>query len=122
MNPSAFTTVTARVANIEFKDVGNGFWKMSLPHSQSWKDKSGEWQEKTFWYNCTVWQDYLKNKCAKIGPGDIVTVTGVMESNDHDGKVYTNLKLDSITIVVKADQIVKREKRAAQVDEEDLPF
>ena len=123
MRSTAKTIVTARVAKIEYREVGNGLWSMSLPDSQSWKNKdTGEWDEKTFWYNCSCWGDFLAKRCANIGKGDIVTVEGRMESRENDGKTYTNLNVDSITVVVKADQMVKREKPVSATDDDDLPF
>lgn len=53
----------------------------SLATSESWKDRNGEWQEKTQWHNIVVWNEgaakYVENNVKK---GDLIYLEGQIET------------------------------------------
>lgn len=61
----------------------------SLATSESWRDQSGEWQERTQWHEIVVWNEgtvkYVQNNVRK---GDMIYVEGQIETRkweDRDG-------------------------------------
>lgn len=53
----------------------------TLATSESWKDRNGEWQEKTQWHNIVIWNEgsvkYVENNVRK---GDMLFVEGQIET------------------------------------------
>ena len=70
----------------EQKQVGEKtLTKFSLATSTSYKDKSGQWQEKTQWHNITAWKQINALK------GDTYYIEGEIEYREHEGKYYTDI-------------------------------
>ena len=102
----------------------------SLATSESYKDKSGEWQSKTQWHNIKLWNasNFIKN----LQKGQQVYVEGSIEytsSEDSDGNVryYTDIKARSVRPVGGQQTGADKPRQAATVgaiDEptDDLPF
>ena len=104
----------------EWKEVGNGLCSFSVAVSDSWKDKDGEWQTATDWYNITIWGESGKYYVDKIKKGDNVLVIGRQKSREHDGKTYWSLtpEIGGLKIVPRKDA-----PKAAKVAEDtELPF
>ncbi|MHB8109425.1 MAG: single-stranded DNA-binding protein [Syntrophorhabdaceae bacterium] len=54
--------------------------------SESYKDRSDQWQEKTEWHTIKAWR-YLAEKAAeKLKKGSLVYVEGKIESREYEGK------------------------------------
>ena len=108
----------------KWKEVGEGLVTFSVATSERWKDKSGEWQEKTEWHNVAVFgknAGYLNDKIKK---GGIVLVKGSISSNKKDDRVYTSIKPDpfgGVKVVASAEDDGSQ-PAASVVDEDDLPF
>ena len=80
-------TLIGRIGQIEIKDTKSGdkLTNLSVATSDSYKDKSGEWQEKTQWHRCTLFKEFKADK------GDTVYLEGKVEYREHDGKYYTDI-------------------------------
>jgi len=111
----------------EVKEVGeNKVAKFSLATSESFKDKSGEWQEKTAWHTVTVWNksaEYAEKHCKK---GVEAAVEGKINYNSYtpDGgetKYFTEINASSVKFR-SAKTETKTEEIAATVDSDSLPF
>jgi len=68
-------TLIGRIGQIETKDTKSGdkLTNLSVATSDSYKDKSGEWQEKTQWHRCTLFKEFKADK------GDTVYLEGKVE-------------------------------------------
>jgi len=105
-------TLIGRIGQIEIKDTKSGdkLTNFSVATSDSYKDKSGEWQEKTQWHRCTLFKEFKADK------GDLVYLEGKVEYREHEGKYYTDVicsyarKLNS-----------KGEKQSEEQPENNLP-
>lgn len=68
-DPEVRSTQGGKVANL------------TLATSESWKDRNGEWQEKTQWHNVVIWNEgsvkYVENNVRK---GDMLFVEGMIET------------------------------------------
>lgn len=94
--------------------------KFSLATSESYKDKNGEWQQKTQWHNVTAWSEVKAEK------GDTLYVEGKIEYREHEGKYYTDI-IASYTRKMNTGQKVESVKaeivqNTSAPDSEDLPF
>ena len=93
----AKTTIVGTLSrDPEWKEVGTGLCKLSLPVTESWKDKGGEWQEETTWYDVDVWGESGKWVMDRgIKKGDLIRVEGKMSQRKRDdGNVFWSLKPD----------------------------
>lgn len=57
---------------------GKGVINFTVAHSEKWKDKSGNPQEKTMWVECSKWGDNL-SVAQYLKKGTMVYVDGVPE-------------------------------------------
>jgi single-strand DNA-binding protein len=80
-------TLIGRIGQIDIKDTkaGEKLTNFSVATSDSYKDKSGEWQEKTQWHRCTLFKEFKGEK------GDMVYIEGKVEYREHEGKYYTDI-------------------------------
>lgn len=113
-------------AETKILNNNNTVTSFSVAVKKSYKDKSGEWNDKTSWINVAKWNasDYLK---AQLIKGQHVTVHGelVQESWESNGK--TNYKT-----YVNAEKISTHKKvegsgsdsytESSTEENEDLPF
>ena len=65
----------------EIKTIGTDrqVVNVSVATSKSWKDKSGEWQERTEWHRVVAW-DFAATALAKFKKGDSVYIQGMKET------------------------------------------
>jgi single-strand DNA-binding protein len=80
-------TLIGRIGNIDVKDTkgGDKLTNLSLATSESYKDKNGEWQEKTEWHRCTIFKEFKADK------GDLCYLEGKITYRENDGKYYTDI-------------------------------
>jgi single-strand DNA-binding protein len=80
-------TLIGRIGQIDVKDTKSGdkLTNLSVATSESYKDKNGEWQEKTQWHRCTIFKEFKADK------GDLCYLEGKVEYREHDGKYYTDI-------------------------------
>lgn len=94
----------------------------SLATSESYKDKDGEWQNKTEWHNIVAWRstaDYAANNLKK---GMRIYVEGKIRTRsweDNNGRTCytTEIVADALKSLEK-----KAEAQQAQEENNDLPF
>lgn len=77
-------------AELKYTPNGTALANMNLATNQSWKDKDGNWKEKTDWHRLVVW-----NKLAEVAgeyckKGDQVFVAGRLETRvwEKDGQKH----------------------------------
>jgi single-strand DNA-binding protein len=64
-------------------DNGSEVCQFSLATSKSWKDKAGEWQEKTTWHNIVVWGNQVQ-RAAKLQKGDTLYLEGEIDNRSYE--------------------------------------
>lgn len=72
----------------ELKTVGSDktLARFSLATSESYKDKSGQWQNETYWHNITAWGQ-LANVISKVASkGDEIAVEGKIVNKSYQDK------------------------------------
>jgi len=75
----------------------------SLATTENYKDKSGEWVDKTVWHNCKMF-----NKVYKFEVGDLVLVQGKISTNEYTNKDGQSVKAQEII----ANQLRKLTKKS----------
>lgn len=75
----------------EVRSAGNAkVAALNVATSESWKDKQGQWQDKTEWHTVSVWIEPLMNMIEERGKkGAMVLVEGKLETRkwvDKEGK------------------------------------
>ena len=109
---------------------GNKVAQVSVAVSERWKDKSGDWQEETSWWQLKGW-GYDADKIAKWKKGDEVLLSNVKatveewEDNDGNKRVTPTLTMQRGSAIWKLWSH-KQEQAAASVPDDggddDLPF
>lgn len=64
----------------------------SIATSESYKDKSGEWQENTTWHRIVTWGKLAESLSKNLSKGDLVIVCGKQDHRsyeDRDGNTRT---------------------------------
>lgn len=87
MNHVTLMGHTGKDVEMRYTADGKGVASFSLATSESWKDKSGNWQSVTEWHNIVVW-DPLADRVKDLPKGAMVYVEGKIKTNewtDHDG-------------------------------------
>ena len=131
-------------ADPEVKETSQGgkFATLSLATNEKYKDKSGEYKEKTQWHKVTVWNPNLAESLGQyIKKGDVINIQGQIEyrSYESDGqtKYVTDIVVGRFTGNVKLIPMGKtngnsgpvakaikeeKEKVKAETDEGPIPF
>ena len=116
-------------AEIKTFDNGNSVANFSLATSESYKDKAGEWQQKTEWHNIAVWGNQA-DRAAKLTKGTTLYVEGKLSTRkwqDKNGNDrYTTEVVASYFRVINRSEnpnssnTAKNEPEELSVD--DMPF
>ena len=85
-----------RDAELRYTPAGDAVTTISIAVNESWKDKTGNWQEKTHYIEVNLWRD-LAEAAAEMKKGDPVLVTGrlVNESwTDREGQKRNTTRVE----------------------------
>ena len=103
------TVVSGRLSKEpELKYLGSGtaLCKLSIPVNERWNDSAGQPQEKTTWYDVTVWGKRAEWCSNYLRKGSVVTVSGNVEARGYkarDGSVRASLDLRAREVSPLAD-------------------
>ncbi len=68
----------------------------NMATSESWKDKSGNWQERTEWHRVVLWRDLANRAAEQIKKGNLVYVEGSIRSREYEGRDGIKRKVSEI--------------------------
>ena len=117
MNISNQVTLIGNLGmDFEVKDFGNGrkLAKSSFATSESYKDKNGEYVQKTQWHNLIVWgkrAEYIADVTKK---GSQLAIQGKLEYDSYEDKEGVTRRATKI--------IVSGFKRFDRKEQEAVPF
>ncbi len=83
---------------------GTAVAKFSLATNERFKDKSGEWQERTEWHNVVVWQRLAEIASEYLKKGSKVYIEGRLQTHSWDDKTTNQKKY--MTEVVANDLVL----------------
>jgi single-strand DNA-binding protein len=76
---------------VKYTPQGTPVAKLTLATNESYKDKAGQWQEKTEWHNVVLWQRLAEIAGEYLKKGSKVYVEGRLQTRSWDDK-QTNQK------------------------------
>lgn len=98
--------------------------KVGLAYSSMYTNKKGEREEKTDWFNLTIWNKTCERMAAQVGKGSRVLIEGRLTTNSYENKEGQQIK--TVEIIVNSFQKIERPEKvvSAPVDttEEALAF
>jgi single-strand DNA-binding protein len=75
-----------REPELRFTQSGAAVCNFGIANNRSWKDKDGEWQEETSFFDIVCWQDLAENVASSVKTGSRVIVEGRMDQRSWDDK------------------------------------
>jgi single-strand DNA-binding protein len=94
---------------VKYTPSGTAVAKFSLATNSSFKDKSGEWQQKTEWHNITCWARLAEIASEYLHKGDKVYIEGRLETSSWDDKQSGTKKY--MTSIIVQDLILLGNKQ-----------
>jgi single-strand DNA-binding protein len=76
---------------VKYTPQGTAFAKITLATNERFKDKSGEWQDRTEWHNIVLWQRLAEIAGEYLKKGGKVYIEGRLQTRSWDDK-QTNQK------------------------------
>ena len=76
---------------VKYTPQGTAVAKLTLATNESYKDKDGQWQERTEWHNVVLWQRLAEIAGEYLKKGSKVYVEGRLQTRSWDDK-QTNQK------------------------------
>src|SRR5690348_12294171 len=89
---------------VKYTPQGTAVAKITLATNERYKDKGGEWQDRTEWHNVVLWQRQAEIAGEYLKKGSKVYVEGRLQTRSWDDK-QTNQK-KYMTEVVASDLIL----------------
>ncbi len=116
-------------AEIRRLESGNVVGKFSLATSENYKDKAGEWQQRTEWHDIVVWGQSAERAEKTITKGVQVYVDGKLmhrtwEDKDGNKRRTTEVVASYFRVLTKKEEYDRPKKEAVTKPEgdDDLPF
>jgi len=107
----------------ETKTIGNGqVTNFSIATSESYKDKEGNWQEKTEWHNITAYGKQAEY-AGKIKKGDLIYLEGKKSTRQYESNGATKYHVETIINHFRKINAGTTAQPAVKDDDvNDLPF
>lgn len=67
--------------------------------SERWKDKQGQPQERVDWHTCQIWGARGEAFARFHSKGSEALLRGRVQYREHDGKYYTDIRVDDWTFI-----------------------
>lgn len=95
---------TGRDAERKTLDNGQVLVKFSVAVSESWKDKSGDRQERAEWFDVSAWGKVADGICDYLTKGSLVMVEGRFQSReyDKDGQKHRRWEINANRVLLLA--------------------
>jgi single-strand DNA-binding protein len=89
---------------IKYTPSGTAVAKIALATNERYKDKGGEWQDRTEWHNVVLWQRLAEIAGEYLKKGSKVYIEGRLQTRSWDDKTTNQKKY--MTEVVAGDLIL----------------
>ena len=89
---------------IKYTPSGTAVAKITLATNERYKDKGGEWQDRTEWHNVVLWQRLAEIAGEYLKKGSKVYIEGRLQTRSWDDKTTNQKKY--MTEVVAGDLIL----------------
>lgn len=118
---------------------GNSVTNLRLAVNDRFKDRDGEWKDRPFYFNITVWGKMGENVAKYLGKGDGLVIQGKLEWREWEGT--DGSKRQAVDVVAREVQFMPKGggggnggggsrstageppmPRSAPADDDDIPF
>jgi single-strand DNA-binding protein len=103
MATNSVTVIGNLVEDPELRFTGSGvaMANIRVAVNRSWRDQSGEWQERTSFFGGTLWREAAENAAESLQKGMRVIITGRLEqrtweTQDGDKRSVVEISIDEI--------------------------
>ena len=88
MATNSVTVIGNLVEDPELRFTGSGvaMANIRVAVNRSWRDQSGEWQERTSFFGGTLWREAAENAAESLQKGMRVIITGRLEQRSYETK------------------------------------
>ena len=126
---------------LKYTQGGTPVSKFSLATDETWKDQSGEKQQRTEWHNVVAWRKLAEICGQYLNKGKLVYIEGKLQTRSWDDKeghkrYSTEVVADSMVMLSGKGDDARQERSAAaaasssasdgspdsQITDEDIPF
>ena len=111
---------------------GQAVTTVSLATTFRWKDKSGQFQERTDWHNLVIWGKQAESAKDILKKGDQVFVEGRIQNRSYDDRNGIKKYVSEVVALrvmklgrkeaAPVEETVEKEAEAGEGTDEDLPF
>lgn len=83
--------------DLKYTPSGAAVCNFSVATSETWKDKSGEKQERTDWHNIVVWGKIGENLVRSVRKGDQIYIEGKLQTRswEKDGQKFYKTEINA---------------------------
>ena len=103
LNKVQLSAISAKIRKSKYTPSGTAVAKITLATNERFKDKDGQWQDRTEWHNVVLWQRLAEIAGEYLKKGGKVYIEGRLQTRSWDDK-QTNQK-KYMTEVVASDLI-----------------
>jgi len=103
---------------VKFTPSGTAVAKFSLATNERYKDKAGEWQDRTEWHNIVAWQRLAEIVGEYVKKGSKIYIEGRLQTSSWDDKESGQKKYKTEII---AQEVVRLGGRGEAADPDDTP-
>ena len=127
---------------LKYTQGGTAVVKFSLATDETWKDQSGERQQRTEWHNVVAWRKLAEICGQYLNKGKLVYIEGKLQTRSWDDKeghkrYTTEVVADNMVMLSGKGDEARQERSAAaaassshaadgnidsQITDEDIPF
>lgn len=110
----------------ELKKIGEvSYCAFTLATNKNYKDKNGEWQQKTEWHNIVVWRTPAEYAAKYLKKGNLTLIEGEIttrswEDQQGNKKYTTEIIADKVKLLERKSKDESAD--SAEQEEGDLPF
>lgn len=121
MSSSPVTIVgnLTRDPELEFLAGGTARLEFGVAANHNWRDASGEWQQKTSFFDCVVWRKAAEDAARILEKGLGVVVMGRLEQRswENDGQKRSKVEVIVDEVAVLTRSIETFERRRGNTDD-----
>ncbi len=113
-------------AELRHTSGGTATSSFSLATSEKFKNKSGEWEEKTEWHNVVLWGKLAESTAAFLAKGKTVYIEGKISTRkwqDKDGNTRYSTEIIGETLkLLSPKSTAQAQEEQPPMDDDDIPF
>jgi single stranded DNA-binding protein len=103
MNPLQIVGHLGKDAEQKYSKDGGAITTFSVAAKTSWKNKKGEWDSHTEWFDCVVFGNAAE-VAARLLKGEKVMVMGEFRSREYQDKKYFEVKVNRLYRIAKDER------------------